>query len=162
MTEKRIDNPEAKMINSEFQAQLEPTTRKSSSGEPRATPQVKQAQLRVISGSDEGLIKTIPPQGLLIGRSSYCNFVLNDPAVSAKHFRIVPLKTGFLIQDLESSNGTWFHRARMSQICVSRTEHFKVGRSILRLELLMSFDEDSLRSSPQAPRGSIQKRAGIR
>lgn len=145
MTEQRIENAESSMVNFEFEAPVKVTTQSSSDGENRATVRVKQAHLRVISGPDKGLMKPIPPHGLLVGRSCHCNFVLNDPAVSSKHFRIIPLKTGFWVQDLDSSNGTWFHRARMSQICVSRTENFRVGRSILRLELLMSCDEYPLR-----------------
>lgn len=135
------------MAKAEFDHSPEPITQLLGEGETGQILKLQQAQLRVVDGPDKGLKKIIPPHGLVAGKTPSCNFVLTDPAVSAKHFRVIPADEGYRIQDLGSRNGTWFHGARLSDICLGRKESFKVGKSTLRLELLSSHQEYPLSQS---------------
>jgi transcriptional regulator with PAS, ATPase and Fis domain len=135
------------MPNSEFTRTFAPTTQVLKDGETGLTLKMKQAQLHVIEGPDKGLKKMIPPHGLVVGKARDCSFMLTDSTVSARHFRVLPSDLGFVVQDLGSRNGTWFHGARVHEICVGRKESFKAGRSALRLELLDRHQEYALSQS---------------
>lgn len=105
---------------------------------------VRHARLKVLKGPDKGLEKAIPLHGLIVGKGASSNFVLTDPAVSLKHFRLVPVERGFLIEDLGSSNGTWLKNARLGSAYIAHKEEIKVGYSILRLEVLRDHEEHPL------------------
>jgi DNA-binding NtrC family response regulator len=132
------------MAHSEFDKTLAPITQILRDGDTGLTLKMKQAQLQVVEGPDNGLKKNIPPHGLVVGKTRDCSFMLTDAAVSTKHFRVLPAELGFLVQDLGSRNGTWFHGARIAEICVGRKESFKAGRTVLRLELLDRHQEYAL------------------
>lgn len=50
---------------------------------------------------------------VVIGRSSECQVVLNDPGVSRKHTRIFKAKDGIYAEDLGSLNGTFINGKRL-------------------------------------------------
>ena len=52
---------------------------------------------------------------LVFGRSSECDVVLDDAFVSREHARVAcdPSSNAFLIQDLNSKNGTWLNGAKL-------------------------------------------------
>lgn len=135
------------MAKPEFENRPEPITQLLGEGETGLTLKLQQAQLRVVDGPDKGLKKEIPPHGLIAGKAPSCNFTLTDPAVSAKHFRVIPAEQGYRMQDLGSRNGTWFHGARITEVCMGRKDTFKAGNSTLRLELLSSHQEYPLSQS---------------
>lgn len=55
---------------------------------------------------------------LAVGRDSSANIVIEDPALSRRHFLIVRESGGYLIKDLKSQNGTWVdgQRAQVSKL----------------------------------------------
>lgn len=50
----------------------------------------------------------------LIGRDADCDIVLLDPTVSSRHSRLVQDATGFIIEDLGSTNGTFVNGSRLT------------------------------------------------
>jgi hypothetical protein len=57
---------------------------------------------------------TVPRQGLLFGRSTDCDVVVENPSVSSRHFRILKGRTGrCFVEDLHSRNGTFLNGARL-------------------------------------------------
>ncbi len=46
-------------------------------------------------------------QPLAIGRGAAADIVVDDAALSRRHFVIVPEADGYLLKDLGSQNGTW-------------------------------------------------------
>ena len=51
----------------------------------------------------------------LIGRGKHCDLVINSGKVSREHAAIVRDGDDFFIQDLDSSNGTWFNKQRIKR-----------------------------------------------
>lgn len=56
----------------------------------------------------------IAPEGLLFGRSSECDVVLESSMISAKHFQIQKVRERYFITDLYSKNGTYLNGALLN------------------------------------------------
>jgi pSer/pThr/pTyr-binding forkhead associated (FHA) protein len=52
---------------------------------------------------------------MTIGREVHADILINDPSVSKKHAQILSLPGGFLLKDLESSNGTFINNKRIDE-----------------------------------------------
>jgi len=55
-----------------------------------------------------------PDARWVIGRADTCNVVVSDPAVSGVHCRVSQLGNQFLIEDLNSTNGTYVNGSRLT------------------------------------------------
>ena len=53
--------------------------------------------------------------GVVIGKDPTCDAPIDDPFVSARHARIVQLAGRWILQDLESTNGTFISGARIGR-----------------------------------------------
>ncbi|GMA36479.1 FHA domain-containing protein [Demequina litorisediminis] len=94
----------------------------SGPGEAQCTP--VGAWLEVVRGPDAGACLTVPSNGILVGRDSACDLVVDDPAVSARHARVW-LRARRAVTDAGSTNGpgTWRRRFRSDHtLTLGRTE----------------------------------------
>ena len=58
---------------------------------------------------------TIPASGLVLGRDPNCDVVVDRPAVSSRHFRILRGRNcKYFVEDLSSKNGTFLNGIRLS------------------------------------------------
>ena len=55
----------------------------------------------------------VGPGGLLVGRGSHCDLVLDVDGISREHARIELNAAGFVLTDLGSTNGTWLDGERV-------------------------------------------------
>jgi len=67
-------------------------------------------RLEVVSGSQAGRIFEADLDVVRVGRSAESDLVLPDAHVSSEHARIVSSVDGFVLEDLDSTNGTWLTR----------------------------------------------------
>ena len=51
----------------------------------------------------------------VIGRGKHCDFVINSGKVSREHAQIIRENDEYFIEDLGSSNGTWFNKQRIKR-----------------------------------------------
>ncbi len=65
--------------------------------------------------AEGGELDRIVKERFLIGRGKHCDFVINSGKVSREHAAIVKDTDGFFIEDLGSSNGTWFNKQRIKR-----------------------------------------------
>jgi hypothetical protein len=68
-------------------------------------------QLYLMSESGEWF--HVGKERFIIGRGKHCDFVINSGKVSREHAAIVREGADYMIQDLGSSNGTWFNKQRI-------------------------------------------------
>ncbi|MBS1789075.1 MAG: FHA domain-containing protein [Acidobacteria bacterium] len=69
-------------------------------------------------------------QRWVIGGSAECDLVVNDQKVSGKHCLLIETPDGFLLQDLDSTNGTYVNGRKItSQVKISRSDNITLGHS---------------------------------
>ena len=82
---------------------------------------------------NEQVLKEIPldePQ-LTIGRKPDNDLVIDNPAVSGHHARVVKEEGGFFIEDLGSTNGTFLNDAKVQKQKLKNTDRVSVGKHSL-------------------------------
>jgi pSer/pThr/pTyr-binding forkhead associated (FHA) protein len=72
-------------------------------------------RLVVTSGPREGVEIDLPPEQLTIGRSSESGLVIRDDYTSTHHARLMLWDDDWVIQDLDSTNGTFLDGTRVTQ-----------------------------------------------
>jgi hypothetical protein len=80
---------------------------------PEATPSVAATRLVITSGAKEGLEIDLPEEQLTIGRSNESGLVIRDDYTSTHHARLLRWPEGWVIQDLDSTNGTFLDGVRV-------------------------------------------------
>lgn len=89
-------------------------------------------QLRGINGDYNGIDYTIDGDEFLIGRHFDCDLVLKEKTVSSKHAKLIKKENYYEIEDLDSSNGTFVTKKRIT-------------KQKLRTEDIISFDKFDFR-----------------
>ncbi len=70
-------------------------------------------RLVITGGAKEGLEIDLPAEQLTIGRSSESGLVIRDDYTSTHHARLLNWNDGWVIQDLDSTNGTYLDGVRI-------------------------------------------------
>ncbi len=80
-----------------------------------AAPQgpVFATRLVITSGAKEGLEIDLPDEQLTIGRSGESGLVIRDDYTSTHHARLLKWPDGWVVQDLDSTNGTFLGGTRV-------------------------------------------------
>ena len=97
---------------------LEDRTAIVSLSELRSAPrkQSKDRHLLVrVKGAELGRVSRLPPEPFRVGRSQECELWLGDDGVSRKHARLFQEGTTYLIEDMQSANGTFVQGQRVSR-----------------------------------------------
>jgi hypothetical protein len=89
---------------------------------PRSTPppsatssgQGPAQRLVITSGPKEGLEIELPREQLTIGRSGESGLVIRDDYTSTHHARLMLWNAGWVVQDLDSTNGTYLDGKRVT------------------------------------------------
>ena len=84
---------------------------------PRAAPAQTgtASRLVVTAGAKEGLELLLPEELLTIGRSSESDLVIRDDYTSTHHARLLLGASGWMIEDLDSTNGTTLDGAKVTR-----------------------------------------------
>jgi pSer/pThr/pTyr-binding forkhead associated (FHA) protein len=70
-------------------------------------------RLVITSGAKHGLEIDLPAEQLTIGRSNESGLVIRDDYTSTHHARLMRWNDGWVIQDLDSTNGTFLDGVRV-------------------------------------------------
>jgi pSer/pThr/pTyr-binding forkhead associated (FHA) protein len=83
----------------------------------RAAPSGDSTARRIVitSGPRSGLELDLPETGLSIGRSSGSGLQIKDDYTSSAHAKIVRWRDQWMVQDLDSTNGTYVDGKRIAQ-----------------------------------------------
>ena len=92
------------------------------------------ASLTVIKGADRGRHFDIDGDALTRRAQRQNNIRLHDTEISRHHAQIVRTKDGFLLRDLQSSNGTFLNGQRVDSYAMKSGDVIRIGQS----ELLFS------------------------
>lgn len=106
--------------------------RAAEAGGPATTDAV--SRIVITSGPKTGLELPLGDEPLTIGRSSESGLVIRDDYTSSHHARLVLWGDQWMIQDLDSTNGTWHDGARVTApIPVKVGAPIKVGATTFEL-----------------------------
>ncbi|NLP84880.1 FHA domain-containing protein [Microbacterium sp. CFH 90308] len=106
--------------------------RAAEAGGPATTDTV--SRIVITSGPKTGLELPLGDEPLTIGRSSESGLVIRDDYTSSHHARLVLWGDQWMIQDLDSTNGTWHDGARVTApIPVKVGAPIKVGATTFEL-----------------------------
>jgi pSer/pThr/pTyr-binding forkhead associated (FHA) protein len=78
-----------------------------------ASGSIDATRLVIVGGAKEGLEIDLPTEQLTIGRSSESGLVIRDDYTSTHHARLLKWADGWVIQDLDSTNGTFLDGIRV-------------------------------------------------
>jgi hypothetical protein len=71
---------------------------------------------------------------LLVGRHHACDVVLTESSVSRRHARLVFRDGTWVVQDLESTNGTIVNGVRVGRCALRPGDHLVLGETHLRID----------------------------
>ncbi len=107
--------------------------RKSAKGQKATTDAV--SRIVITSGPKAGLELPLGTEPLTIGRSSESGLVIRDDYTSSHHARLMLWGDQWMIQDLDSTNGTWHDGERVaSPVPVLVGAPIKVGATTFELQ----------------------------
>jgi hypothetical protein len=82
--------------------------------EPDPTPSPPPGRVLVLV-ADGRELERVQKDRFVIGRGKHCDLIINSGKVSREHAAIVRSGADWFIEDLGSSNGTWFDKRRISR-----------------------------------------------
>ncbi len=108
------EKPEPAAEPSEPEEPVEPEPDEPEPARADATVVTRASTLGTLYLERDGLpLIAVAKERFIIGRGPECDLVIDSPRVSREHLAISRVGSTFLIQDLNSSNGTWYGEERV-------------------------------------------------
>ncbi len=95
--------------------------------ESRTTLKVRKCRLVVTAGAGAGTVLVSEKERLRIGKDSDSDLVLGDRTVSRRHAEIVFTEKGYLLTDLDSTNGTFLDGRRVERAFLAPNTVIQLG-----------------------------------
>jgi transcriptional regulator with GAF, ATPase, and Fis domain len=95
---------------------------------------LRKSKIVVVSGPEAGREVEITKPRVTGGRSMINDLVLSDKAISGAHFEIAARDDGYLLRDLDSTNGVFVGELRVREAYLKPGVQFRVGHSELRFQ----------------------------
>ena len=91
--------------------------------------------LRIQTPGHDPQSVNVPASGATLGRGEDADIFLVEARASRTHARIAPHATGWIVEDLGSSNGTWIDDQRVARRRLPDHGTFRIGETTITLEL---------------------------
>lgn len=92
------------------------------------------ATLVVIDGPLQGMEVALDRKEVRIGRAPNNEFVIEDDYASSQHARLQKTEDGWLLQDLNSTNGTYVDGERIgAPVSINQDMQIRIGKTIFEL-----------------------------
>jgi pSer/pThr/pTyr-binding forkhead associated (FHA) protein len=84
---------------------------------------------------EDGSEEVVSKERFVIGRGRHCDLVIDSGKVSREHAALSRENGGWFIEDLGSSNGTWFQRERIDRRRIEDGDEYYVCSERIRFAL---------------------------
>jgi diguanylate cyclase (GGDEF)-like protein len=101
---------------------------------------LKKPCLTVLKGLYVGEVFQLEKKSILIGRERDCDIVVLEDGVSRKHAQILLEETKVLIQDLESTNGTYINGQKNSRVELQNGDKVQMGDILMKFSYQDAID----------------------
>jgi FHA domain-containing protein len=91
--------------------------------EPVPAPEAGRSLVLLVGGKE---LERVARDRFLIGRGKHCDLVINSAKVSREHAVITREGSRYFIEDLGSSNGTWFDKRRIARREIGEGDEYYV------------------------------------
>lgn len=99
------------------------------------TPVEAQRAIGLVVVREDGTTLDVGKPRFLIGRGRHCDLVIDSAKISREHAAIFRDGSGWFIEDLGSSNGTWHRRERIDRRRIADGDEFFVCSEKIRCVL---------------------------
>src|SRR4051794_28779775 len=112
--------------------------------------------IRVKSGFNEGSVFALAHKSMIIGRDASSDILLDiESPASRRHASLQPLDGSWLIEDLDSVNGTRLNGTRVKQTTLRHGDEISIGNSVF------VFEEGDAGPGVTSPAGRIRPGDGV-
>jgi DNA-binding NtrC family response regulator len=88
-------------------------------------------RVEIVAGPDVGTALALRHGTYVVGKSHSCDLVLGDSEVSRRHLELRVEPFGVVVRDLESTNGSFHHGARFTEVMVGAGAVIAIGTTRL-------------------------------
>jgi DNA-binding NtrC family response regulator len=103
-------------------------------GNRAASRRLRKARLVVVDGPDRGRAVVLEQPKATLGRSMICTLPLTDRSVSGTHAEIEAVETGYVLRDLNSTNGCYIGEVRVREAVVPLGTRVRMGTTTVQLD----------------------------
>ncbi|HEY3475688.1 MAG TPA: FHA domain-containing protein [Anaerolineales bacterium] len=105
-------------------------------GDKLSTQKKPAITLTVQIDEDKQSVRQFSEPQIMIGRDTNCDLSIMDEAMSAHHARLTHHHGQWWLEDLNSTNGTFLNREKLTTPAVVITgDHFKCGNTVFSIEV---------------------------
>ncbi len=108
-------------------------------------------QLQVFKHGTLLSVEPLNKDRVLVGRSHLCDLKIDQKSVSGKHCQLLKTPEGYLIEDLNSTNGTMVNGEKVESKLLEDGDVIEVGRYALRFEKATKEDQPAGNVTSMAP-----------
>ena len=124
-------------------------------------PALARCALVVLSGPERGLLREIAGEVFHVGKGAENDLVLADATVSRKHCQLRREGAGWLLRDLDSTNGTMLDGADIKEAWLKVGAVLTVGDVELGVRALPEHDEAQAAAPAFEPRRSYRETRAV-
>jgi hypothetical protein len=106
----------------------------------------QQSGVEAVRVTVDGRYYTFPARRVTVGRGAACDIRATPKVVSREHVSISPSSDGWMVDDLDTANGTWVDGSRRSKVRVGgagKTAAFRLGHPtmgpLVQVEVLAGY-----------------------